>query len=114
LEAYTNAQQARWIPIILQILISQMEMQNKLLPETKLAVTLAVLSHSANTPNLRIRCERLRDGLTSLLTPKQIKSATILAMEKNPEDWAQEVLNHLQPEMLLREMDLDHSPSTYK
>jgi tetratricopeptide (TPR) repeat protein len=114
LEVYDDAKQAKWSLIILNTLISFTEIQDDLLPETKLAVALSALSHPAITPYLRKRCERLRDGLTSLLTPKQIKSATILAMEKNPEDWAQEVLNHLQPEMLLREMDLDHSPSTYK
>jgi tetratricopeptide (TPR) repeat protein len=114
LEVYDDAKQAKWSLIILNTLISFTEIQDDLLPETKLAVALSALSHPAITPYLRKRCERLRDGLTSLLTPKQIKSATILAMEKKPEDWAQEVLNHLQPEMLLREMDLDHSPSTYK
>jgi len=92
LEAYANAGQAKWTPIILNALVSFVEMQNGLSAETKLAVALSVLSHPAVTPNLRARCEHMRDGMTSSLTTRQIEAAENLAKDKGPEAWAQEIL----------------------
>ncbi len=92
LEAYANAGQAKWTPIILNALVSFVEMQNGLSAETKLAVALSVLSHPAVTPNLRARCEHMRDGMTSSLTTRQIEAAENLTKDKGPEAWAQEIL----------------------
>jgi predicted ATPase/transcriptional regulator with XRE-family HTH domain len=92
LEAYTNARQAKWTPITLNALVSFVEMQNGLSAETKLAVALSVLSHPAVTPNLRARCEHMRDEMKSSLTTQKIEVAEDLAKEKKPEAWAQEIL----------------------
>jgi predicted ATPase/transcriptional regulator with XRE-family HTH domain len=92
LEANTNAQTAKWTPIILNALVSFAEMQNDLSAETKLAVALSVLSHSAITPNIRARCEKIRDETKAELTAQQIKAAEDLAGAKSPELWAQELL----------------------
>jgi tetratricopeptide (TPR) repeat protein len=92
LEAYANARSAKWTPIILNVLIAFAEMQGELSAETKLAVACSVLEHPAVTPNMRARCEKLREGTVSTLSVGQIKSAEALAKEKKPEDWAQEIL----------------------
>jgi tetratricopeptide (TPR) repeat protein len=92
LEANANAQTAKWMPIILNALVSFVEMQNDLSAETKLASALSVLSHSAITPNIRIRCEKLRDELKAKITVQAIELAEHLAKEKSPETFAQELL----------------------
>ncbi|MFT3894417.1 MAG: NB-ARC domain-containing protein [Anaerolineales bacterium] len=92
LEAYVNACSAKWTPIILNVLIAFAEMQDELSAETKLAVALSVLEHSAITPNMRVRCEKVRDEAASTLSAQQIQNAEALAKEKKPEDWAQEIL----------------------
>jgi tetratricopeptide (TPR) repeat protein len=92
LEAYASAQIAKWIPIILNALVSFTEMQNGLPAETKLAVALSVLSHSAITPNIRTSCESMRDDAKANLNSEEINAAENLAKEKSPEIWAQELL----------------------
>jgi predicted ATPase/transcriptional regulator with XRE-family HTH domain len=92
LEAYASAQQGKWMPVILNALISFAEMQNVLSAETKLAVALSVASHSAVTPNVRARSEQMRDEMVSKLIAEQIQAAENLAKEKKAEDWAEEML----------------------
>jgi predicted ATPase/transcriptional regulator with XRE-family HTH domain len=91
LEAYVNAQKAKWTPQVLRALISFVELDD-LSNEVKLAVVLAVLSHSAVTPNLQARCEEIREGVMPMLTDKQIESARQASTEKTAEVWAQELL----------------------
>jgi tetratricopeptide (TPR) repeat protein len=91
LEAYANAQQAKWTPVILNVLASFIEMRNGLPTETKLAVALSVLSHSAITPNVRARCERLCAEMNLSLTAQQIETMENLAKGKRAEDWAHEI-----------------------
>jgi tetratricopeptide (TPR) repeat protein len=92
LEAYAHALENKWTLIILSALVSFAEMQNELSPETKLAVALSVISHSAATPHLRERSERMRDKIIPDLTAEQIGMAKKLAKQKTPEVWAHEVL----------------------
>jgi tetratricopeptide (TPR) repeat protein len=92
LEAYTNARQAKWTPILLNALLSYVEVPNELPAETKLAVALSVLAHSAATPNLRARSEAMRDTLISLLSAEQVERAVNAAREKSPEGWASEII----------------------
>jgi len=92
LETYAHAKQENWAPVMLNALVSFVEMQSGFPLETKLAVALSVLSHPALTPNLRARSERMRSDLTSRLTTAQTETAEQLAMQKSPEDWADEIL----------------------
>jgi len=92
LEAYANAQKAKWTVIILNVLVSFAEMQNGLSDETKLGVALSVLSHPAVTPYLRTRVEQMHAELAPSLTAKQIEAVEKLAKEKRLEDWAQEII----------------------
>ena len=92
IEAFTNAQASKWTPILLNALVSYAEMQNCLSPEMKLAVALSVLSHPAVTPNLRARCEALRETNKAGLDAEMIQRAEDLAKEKSSEAWAQELL----------------------
>jgi hypothetical protein len=92
LEAHDNAQRAKWTPLILIALVSFVELENNLSDGTKLEVILAVLSHSAVTPNLRARCERIRDGIVPALTKQQVEHARQSATKKSPEAWAQELM----------------------
>ena len=91
-EAYDHAQKAKWTLQILQSLVLFVELERGLPNEIRLAVVLAVLSHSALTPNLRTRCEEIRDEVTPLLSDEQVESARQAAAEKAPEGWAQELL----------------------
>ena len=92
LEGYTKAQQAKWTVIILNALVSYVEMRNELSPEIKLAVALSVLSHPAATPNMRVRCERIRDAIMLSLPAKQVEAVNDLAKQMIAEEWAQEIL----------------------
>ncbi|HJR80178.1 MAG TPA: helix-turn-helix domain-containing protein [Anaerolineales bacterium] len=92
LEAYTNAQQAKWTVILLNALVSFAEVEDGLSAETKLAVALSVLSHPAVTPNIRARSERIRNEITQCLTAGQIEIAENRAKEKMAEVLAQEIL----------------------
>jgi predicted ATPase len=92
LEAYASARQAKWIPVLLNALVSFAELPGGLSAQTKLAVALSVLSHSAITPNLRVRCEQMRADALASLTPHQIETAQQLARAKIAEAWAQEIL----------------------
>ena len=92
LESYANARENKWTLIILSALVSFTEMQNELSPETKLAVTLSVISHPSITPHLRERSERMRDKILPGLTADQVEAAENLAKQTTPEEWAPEIL----------------------
>lgn len=92
LEAYSNAQASKWTPILLNALVSYAEMQNGLSAEMKLMVAISVLAHPAVTPNLRARCEALRESIQAELSTAMIQRAEDLAKEKSSEAWAQELL----------------------
>jgi tetratricopeptide (TPR) repeat protein len=91
-EAYRNASQAGWVPTISEVLIAFVHLDHEISPDTKLAVTLAVLQYPATAPHVRARAEELRAQLASSLTSKQIKTAQLASEEKSPEAWAQEIL----------------------
>jgi predicted ATPase/transcriptional regulator with XRE-family HTH domain len=91
LEAYVNARQAKWTPLILKVLIAFAEIQAGMAAETKLAVALSVLTHPAITPEVRAACEKLRGEVLPTLTARQVETAETLAKEKKPEDWASEI-----------------------
>lgn len=93
LEAYTNAREAKWAPVILLALVSYIEMEKKLPAETKLAIALSVLSHSAVSPNLRQRCEQIRQEVTACLTPQQIQAMEEVAKGTPAESWAKEIIH---------------------
>ncbi len=103
LEAYAAARENKWTLIILSALVSFIEMENRLPLEIKLAVALSVISHTAVTPQLCTRSEKLRDEIVPCLTLEKVEAAERLAGQKSIEEWAQEILE--QP---------GHSPSTYK
>ncbi|HEX2994954.1 MAG TPA: tetratricopeptide repeat protein, partial [Anaerolineales bacterium] len=88
-EAYAAAETANWIPIILNGLVSFIEIHSELPEETRLAVARSVLSHPAVLPNLRTRCERLRDEIKF---PLQEPAVEDLASTKKAETWARELL----------------------
>ena len=92
LKAYAAARQAKWMPILLNALVSYAELPDGLPPETKLALALSVNSHAAVTPNLRARSERLREEMTACLSAEQIQSAENYAQSITPEDWGNEFL----------------------
>lgn len=92
LEVYSNAKTNKWIQLLLNALISFVEMPNGLPYETKLAVALSALAHPAITPYLRGRSEIMRDDARANLNDEMIKEAENLAEEKSPELWAQELL----------------------
>lgn len=87
-QAYSEAYQARWAPIILDILISLVEMDKALCVEDKLAIALSVLAHPGLTPMIRTRAERIGDDYQSELTPQQIQAAQNQMQMTNAEDWA--------------------------
>jgi predicted ATPase len=92
LEAYATALQAGWTPIVLVALVSFTEMEQGLPSETKLAIALSVLAHSSVTPNLRARCERMRDETRSCLQSGQIQAAEELTNHMTAEAWAKEII----------------------
>lgn len=93
LEAYESARENKWTLIILSALVSFMEMENGLPPETKLAVALSASAHPSVTPHLRARSEKLRETISSQLTAEQISAAEQAARQKTTEEWAQAVFN---------------------
>jgi predicted ATPase/transcriptional regulator with XRE-family HTH domain len=92
LEAYSKAQSNKWSPVLLNALISFAEISNELLPETKLALGLSVLSHAAVTPYLRERSQLMCHNSRAGMSEEMIKAAEGLARAKSPELWAQELL----------------------
>jgi predicted ATPase/Flp pilus assembly protein TadD len=92
LEAYSNAQSYKWAPLMINALISLVEISNGLPPETKFAVASSSLAHPAITPYLRGRSETMRDHAQTNLSEEEIKMAEGLAREKSPELWAQELM----------------------
>jgi tetratricopeptide (TPR) repeat protein len=92
LEVYSHARANQWTPLLLNALISFVEISNGLSPEKKLAVSLSILAHPAITPHLRGRCELMRDHARANLSMEMIQAAEELAREITPERWAQELL----------------------
>jgi predicted ATPase/transcriptional regulator with XRE-family HTH domain len=92
LEAYACAQTDKWAPIILNVLLSFIELQTDLPDATKLAATLSALAHPAITPHLRERGEALCEALRPHMPAGTIQAAEQAAREKSPEHWAQELL----------------------
>jgi predicted ATPase/transcriptional regulator with XRE-family HTH domain/Flp pilus assembly protein TadD len=92
LDAYSKARTYKWSPVLLNALVSFVEMPNDLPHETKLGVALSVLDHPAVTPYLRGRSEMMREAARSNLSEERIRAAEELAKEKSPEIWAQELL----------------------
>ena len=93
LEVYTEAHRAKWTPIILNVLVSFVKIEDQLPAETKLAVALSVLSHPGIDPILHNYGKRIRDENQNGLTPSQIALAEKLALEKPAEEWAEEFLD---------------------
>lgn len=91
MEAYANASRAKWPPILLNALLALVEMEKGLPAATRLAVATSILAHSAVTPNLRARSQRLREEMKACLTVEEIEAARALAEEKKAEVWAQEL-----------------------
>ena len=91
-DAYANAYQNKWTLIILNILISYLEMGCDLPGENQLAIALSILSHPSVTPNVRMRSESICDKLKSSLSEYQIENAETIAGEKDPETWAREII----------------------
>jgi hypothetical protein len=50
------------------------------------------LLHPGVSPHMRARSEKMRDELVLTLTSEQVKTSKKFAKEKNPEDWARELL----------------------
>lgn len=92
LEAYSKAKTYKWPPVLMNALISYIEMQNAIPHETKLAAALSVLAHAAVTPYLRGRSEAMRDDAKKSLSDEMIEVAEKLAAENSLEIWAQELL----------------------
>lgn len=92
IEAYANAYRAKWTTTILEVLVAFISTDGRILPVTKLAATLAILSHPSTTWDVRARAEHLRDRLISTLSPQDVEKAGDCATEKGPEIWAQEIL----------------------
>jgi predicted ATPase/transcriptional regulator with XRE-family HTH domain len=86
-QAYDNARQAHWLPIILEVMIASLSRGGEVTAETKMAVLLAVLAHSATNQATRQRAEQMRDELAATLDPKQIEAAQVNAYKKPAEEW---------------------------
>ena len=91
-EAYRNASQAGWVPTISEVLIAFIILDHEISPDTKFAVSSAVLQYPSTAPHVRARAEELQAQLVSSLTGRQIKTAKMAAGDKSPEAWAQEIL----------------------
>jgi tetratricopeptide (TPR) repeat protein len=92
MEAYAAARLAKWMPVLLNALVSFAELPDALPPETRMVVAVSVMSHPAITPNLRARSKQLRDETMACLTAEQIETAEKIAKVRTPEDWANEIL----------------------
>ena len=91
-QTYSVARETNWFLVIVSILVAFMELKNRLSPEIKLAIAISVLSHTGITPNMRERCEQIREENQALLSAKQIKAAAQMAKEKQIEEWADEII----------------------
>ncbi len=92
LESYQTAHLSKWTVIILNCLLSFIEIQNDMPPITRLSIVTSILLHPGISPNQRNRAEKLHDTLKATLSEKAVQEADALAMEKSPEVWAQEIL----------------------
>lgn len=86
-QAYRSAQQAKWVPTILEALVAFVAIDQEIPPETRLAVTLYVLSHPAVSPSLEQHAEQLRERLSSSLTEKQVFAAQSQVTGSETEWW---------------------------
>jgi tetratricopeptide (TPR) repeat protein len=85
--AYRNAKAAKWTPTILEALVGLISLDERVMPEKRLAVTLSILSHPAVTPSIRQQAEGLKERLTSALSPRQVLLAEAQAESLDPEVW---------------------------
>jgi tetratricopeptide (TPR) repeat protein len=92
-EAYKEAVRSNWILIILNALVSYLEIKNELPARQKLAVSLAVLEHPGINPEIYDRAVCIRDKSLSRLKAQQAGLAEQWAKEKNAEEWAKELLS---------------------
>lgn len=92
-DVYQNAQANQWSSLLWNALISFVDVPGELSAETKLAIVLSILTYPTLTPDLRGRCESMRDQAKTNLSTERIKAAEDLANEKSPERWAQELLS---------------------
>lgn len=92
LDVYANALANKWTQLLLNALISFVEIQDGFSNETRLAVILSVLDHPALTPYLRQRGAAMREVARSNLSEERVRAAEELARNKSPEAWAQELL----------------------
>ena len=74
-QAYRIARQAKWVPTILEALVAFVAIDQEIPLETRLAVTLFVLSHPAASPTLQQQAETLRERFASSLTEQQMVAA---------------------------------------
>jgi tetratricopeptide (TPR) repeat protein len=91
-KAYPVAREANWVLVVINTLLSYIELGNELLPETKLAVATSVLNHPGTTPTMRSRCEKIWAENQPLLTKQQVKNVELRAKEKAIEEWADEII----------------------
>ncbi|MEJ2758478.1 MAG: NB-ARC domain-containing protein [Anaerolineales bacterium] len=87
-EAYSEAYRAKWSPIILDILISVIEMDLGLTIEERFAIAYSVLNHPGTTPMIRSRTNRIIGDYQSGLSQKQILTAQQKGKLTNAEAWA--------------------------
>jgi len=92
LEVYSNVRSNKWSLLLVNVLISYVEMEDSISPATRLAVALSALASPVITPHLRERSKAIRDAATQSLSEDLIKAAQELASQKDPEAWAQELL----------------------
>jgi tetratricopeptide (TPR) repeat protein len=90
-QAYDNARQAHWQPIILEVMIASLPPDGEMPAESKLAILLAVLGHTGVTQATRQRAEHLRDALAATLDPQQFEAAQNMARQKPTEQWGNEL-----------------------
>lgn len=86
-QAYRSAQQAKWVPTILEALIAFVAIAQETLPETSLAVTLFVLTHPATSPALQQKANQVRERLTSSLTEQQLVAAQEILTRPEADWW---------------------------
>ena len=92
-EAYQEAVLSNWILIILNALVSFLEIENELPAGQKLAVSQAVLEHPGINPEIYDRAACIRDKSLSGLIDRQAGLVEQWVKEKNAEEWAKELLS---------------------
>jgi len=91
-EAYREAVQSNWTLIILNVLVSFIEIKGELPPDQILAAALSILAHPGINPEIHDRCVRLRDESLAVLGAQQAAEAEQLAKDRSAEEWAEILL----------------------